>query len=128
LNRQRALSQFTDNILDRRTVAEIQRKVIKQSERNAVSRLFHAKSDKETIAGWKAELNRILLVFNVRSIALAWSSLTVSFQTELVVNIHVAVTDIRHDMLKTREENGAQARSVSASHTQSINRRMLTPV
>ena len=87
--------------------------MIKQSGRNAVSRLFHAKSDKETIAGWKAELNRILLVFNVRSIALAWPSLIVSFQTELVVNIHVAVSDIRHDVSKIREENSGQVRSVS---------------
>jgi hypothetical protein len=52
-------------------VAEIQRKVIKQSGRNAVSRLLHAKSDKETIAGWKLELNRILQVFNVRSVVFA---------------------------------------------------------
>ena len=107
-------------------MAEIQRKVIKQSGRNAVSRLFNAKNDKEKIAGWKTDLNRILLVFNVRSTPLAWSLLTVPFQTELVVNIHVAVSDIRHDMLKTREENGGQVRSVSWRHTQSIHKRMLT--
>ena len=52
--------------LDHRTVAEIQRKVIKQSGRNAVSRLVHAANDKETIAAWKLDLNRILHVFNVR--------------------------------------------------------------
>ena len=91
-----------------------------------VSRLFHAKSDREIIASWKAELNRILLVFNVRSIVLAWSSLTVSFQTELVVNIHVAVSDIRHDVSKIREESSGQVRSVSASHTRSIFGRILT--
>jgi len=108
-------------------VAEVQRKVIKRSGRNAASRLFHAKSDKETIAAWRVELNRILHVFNVRSIALTWSSLTVHFQTELVVNIHVVVSDIRHDVSKIREENGGQVRSVSASQVRSaINGRMLT--
>ena len=50
-----------------RTVAEIQNKVIKQSGRNAASRLFHARNDKEIIAAWKSELSRILIVFNVWS-------------------------------------------------------------
>ena len=114
-------------------MAEIQRKVIKQSGRNVVSRLFHAKNDKELIVTWKAELNRILLVFNVRSIALAWLSLIVLIQTELavnthvvVVNTHVAVSDIRHDVSKIRKEIGGHIRSVSTGHAQSINRRMLT--
>ena len=51
-----------------RAVAEIRRKVIKQSKRNAVSRLIHAKNDKEKIAGWKLDLNRFLHVFNVCAI------------------------------------------------------------
>ena len=55
--------------VDLRTVADIQRKIIKQDKRNAVTQLFHAKNDKEKIATWRADLNRILLVFNVRSIA-----------------------------------------------------------
>jgi len=55
----------TYHTLGPRTVAEIQTKVIKQSGRNAASRLFHARNDKEIIAAWKSELNRILVVFNV---------------------------------------------------------------
>ena len=51
-----------------RTIAEIQNKVIEQSGRNATSRLFHARNDKEIIAAWKSELNRILVVFNVCSV------------------------------------------------------------
>jgi hypothetical protein len=58
------------NVLDRRTVAEIQRKVIKRGGRHRVSRFIHAKNDKDTIAGWKSDLNRILVVFNVRSVDL----------------------------------------------------------
>jgi hypothetical protein len=53
---------------DPRTIAEIQNKVINQGGRNAVSRLFYAGNDKETIAAWNSELNRILVVFNVRSV------------------------------------------------------------
>jgi len=45
-------------------------KVIEQSKRSAVYRYFHAKNDKEQIAAWRSDLNRILQVFNVRSIIL----------------------------------------------------------
>ena len=47
-------------------MAEIQEKVTEQSERNAASRVFNAKNDKETVAGWESDLNRILHIFNVR--------------------------------------------------------------
>ena len=57
--------RFTDDALDRSTLAEIQRKIIKKSKRNSVCRLLYAKSDKEMIAGWKSDLSKILLVFNV---------------------------------------------------------------
>jgi len=56
---------------DRRTVAEIQEKIVEKSGRNLLSRLVDAKNDKETIATWKLDLNRILHVFNVRSIIAA---------------------------------------------------------
>ena len=52
----------------RRAVAEIQRKVIKRNGRNTVTRLFNSKNDKETVTAWKLDLNRILHVFNVRSV------------------------------------------------------------
>jgi len=52
-----------------RAVAEIQRSVIERGKRNVVSRHFHAKNDKEMIATWRLDLNRILHVFNVRSAA-----------------------------------------------------------
>jgi hypothetical protein len=62
--------------LNRRTLAEIQSKVIEKSKRNVVSRLFHARSDKETIAAWKSDLNKILLIFNVSSVVVVWPLLT----------------------------------------------------
>jgi len=49
-----------------RTVAEIQEKVIEKGGRNLLSRLVNAKNDKEAMATWRADLNRVLQVFNVR--------------------------------------------------------------
>ena len=46
-------------------VVEIQRKIMRQSGRHAVSRFLHARNDKDAIAGWKSDLNGILNVFNV---------------------------------------------------------------
>jgi hypothetical protein len=106
---------------------EIQWKVIKQTKRNAVSRLLHAKNDKEMITGWKAELNRILQLFTVCSAVFTRPSLTVLFQAELVVNIHVNVSGIRSDVSKILEGAGGQVQSVSARCIQPVdNRRVLT--
>ena len=60
------LGPSTDDAFDHRTVAKIQEKAAKQSARRRVSRLLHSKNDKEKIAAWKLELDRILQVFNVR--------------------------------------------------------------
>jgi hypothetical protein len=70
------LACLTDDALNRSMLAEIQRNIIKKSERNTVSRLFHANNDKGTITTWKSDLSRILLVFNVRSAVVVWLSLT----------------------------------------------------
>ena len=119
--------QLADDVLHYRTVVEIQKKVIIRSGRNAASRIFQARNDKDTIAGWKSDLGRILQVFNVRSVNFAWSLLIVSPQTELAMNTHVAVYDIRHDVSKIREEIGSQIRQVSTSRIRSVdNWRMLT--
>ena len=51
---------------------------MEQTGRNAASRIFHAKSDKGTIAAWRSDLDRILHVFNVRSTGYAvWLLLSV---------------------------------------------------
>ena len=89
---------FADDTLDRSTLAEIQRGVIKKGKQNVVSRLFHAKSDKDTIAGWKSDLNKILLVFNVSSVVVAWLPLTVRSQTELALNTHTIVSGMDHNV------------------------------
>ena len=60
--------RFTHRSLNRRTLAEMQRKVDKRGKRNAVSRFILAKGDKDKIAAWKQDLVRVLQVFNVCSI------------------------------------------------------------
>ena len=61
--------------LDYRTVAEIQEEVMRRSGRHGISRFFHSGDDKDAIATWKSDLNRVLHVFNVCS---ACSRLTVA--------------------------------------------------
>ena len=56
--------------LDRRTVAEIQGDVLKRSGRGRVSRFLRSRDDKDMIAAWKSDLNRLLRVFNVCSACL----------------------------------------------------------
>ena len=43
----------------------VQQKIVEKNERNVFSRALHAKSDKDAIATWKQEFNRILQIFNV---------------------------------------------------------------
>ena len=97
------LDPSTYHAFDCRTVAEIRNKVAKHSGRKTVSRLLHARNDKEAIAAWKSELNRVLVVFNVRSVC---SCLVVAnrppLQTELIMNTHTIVADMHQNMQKTR--------------------------
>ena len=116
----RVLNTATHRALDRRTVAGIQENIIEKGGRNLLSRLAHAKNDKETITAWKLDLNRILHVFNVCSAIAAWLSLTDHSQTELAVNTHVLVSDARtmvsdihRNMLTSQEGTDKQHRPVS---------------
>ena len=83
-------------------MAEIEGNVVELGKRNVVSRLFHSKDDKERIAAWRLDLNRVLHVFNVRSITPLPTLLTTHPQTELAINTHTAVSDIRHDVANTQ--------------------------
>ena len=71
---------LADDVPDHaRAASDIQKKAIEQKGRNYASRLIHAKGDKDKIVAWKLELDRILQVFNVRSLASTSSSLIVPF-------------------------------------------------
>ena len=56
---------FVDDTPDRRTVEEIQKEVKKRSESGRFTRFFHSRNDKDVIAGWNSDLNKLLQVFNV---------------------------------------------------------------
>ena len=85
--------RFAYTAFDRRTVTDIEGNIVKLGERSAVSSLFQSKGDKKRIAAWRSDLNRVLHVFNVRSILSLLKSLTIRFQTELALNTHVVVVD-----------------------------------
>jgi hypothetical protein len=77
-------------------VAQIQRSVVEPNKRNPISRFFHAKKDKATVAAWRSDLDRILHVFEVRSTDHSLvTPLTDHLQTELALHTHVAVSDVR---------------------------------
>ena len=74
-------------------MAEIQRKVIKHSKRNVVYRHLLAKGDKDKIAAWRVDLEKIVRNFNVRSIVTVRRLLTMDSQTALAINTNVIVAE-----------------------------------
>ena len=91
-------------------MAAIQEKIVKKQERNRFSRVFHAASDKDEIAGWGRDLDRILLIFNVRPVGPLWySPIEPPFQTEFSINNHMLLLDVR------RGQGGADAQRQSVS-------------
>ena len=96
--------QLAYNAFDCRTVAQIQRSAVEPDRRNFFSRILNQNKDKDAIAAWRSELDRIVHVFEVRStVQSLLTLLTVHLQTELAIQTHVAVTDIREDVANTRE-------------------------
>ena len=61
-----------------RTVGEVQRKIIARGKRNPIFRALNAKNDKDAIAAWGRDLDRILNIFNVRSANSVWRYLIAS--------------------------------------------------
>ena len=110
-------------------------KIIKKGKRGVISRLLHAKNDKETIAAWKLDLGRILLVFNVSFLVSLWLSLTVHCQTELAINTnvtvastHVIVSDIHRTMMENQQGTDSNNLLVSLIvHYLSLNKYSLLP-
>ena len=109
-------------------MAEIQGNIAKRDKRNAVSRRLHKKEDDEAIASWRLDLNRVLRVLKVRSIAFASLLLTPPSQTELKTNaraigsdVHevlspnTTVSDVRYDPTNTNIISGVH-QDVSKSH------------
>jgi len=80
--------------LNHRTVAEIQEKVAEKGARGLLSRLTHMKNDRDVMATWRSDLNRVLHVFNVCSAASVQQLLTtITPQTELAIGTHMVISD-----------------------------------
>jgi hypothetical protein len=108
---------FTDDALYPRTLGEIQREIVKKGKRNAISRLFHAKINKETIVAWKSDLGGALLIFNVRSVAVVRLLLTVRSQTELALNTHTIVSGIDRNVASTQTMVSRIDNNIVDTHT-----------
>ncbi|KAF9785548.1 hypothetical protein BJ322DRAFT_1108988 [Thelephora terrestris] len=84
-------------------MAQIQESVIELGKRNPVSRVVHATSDKNAVAGWKSELDRILQIFKTE-LALH-TDVEVSDTRQDVANTHKLVSDIHCTVVKGQEGN-----------------------
>jgi len=80
---------------------EIQRHGVEWRKRNAISRRYYARDNKEAIATWKLDLDGILRVLDVCYIIPVWRLLTFRFQTELEIHAHATVPEIHHDAANT---------------------------
>jgi len=58
-----------------------------------ISRRYHAKDDKEAIAAWNLDLNKIRRVFDVRPVTPLRPPLTARFQTELGIDTRATGSD-----------------------------------
>ncbi|KAF9779804.1 hypothetical protein BJ322DRAFT_1086568 [Thelephora terrestris] len=62
------------------TMDEIKKNATKKRGRGNFTKMFSARGDRETVAAWKADLNRVLQVFNVRLTRSAQLLLTTSLR------------------------------------------------
>ncbi|KAF9781675.1 hypothetical protein BJ322DRAFT_238068 [Thelephora terrestris] len=79
-------------------VAAIQKQVVQRGKQNRGSPSFHPRNDKDSIAAWGRDLDRVLLIFN----------------TEFSFNNHLVLLDIRRDQIGQGGTAG-RARSTQAS-------------
>ena len=89
-----------------------------------VCQYFHARNDKEKIAGWRLELDRLLQVFNVSPTGYLWLLLTLHPQTELTITTHVivsdtqaVVSDVHRGVVNTQTIVSKVDHTVTSSHT-----------
>ena len=58
--------RLVHRVLNRRTVAVIQKHIVGRGKRTIFRQLFHAKDDGKLVAAWRLDLDQIRLVFEVR--------------------------------------------------------------
>lgn len=110
------------------TTDEIQTRTIEREKRNAISRRYYAKDNKEAIAAWKLDLDGILRVFNVCYITPVRRLLTFRFQTEFGIHARATVPDIRHDVANTSTRNKPKGRKGTDGQNQAVSTIRTLPV
>ncbi|KAF9783181.1 hypothetical protein BJ322DRAFT_1212004 [Thelephora terrestris] len=100
----RQLSDLNPSVLEAieeltTTLAGIQSAIVKLGKRNAVSQAFHANSDKDKIARWNRELDRIRQIFSL----------------ELEINNNILLTDVHRKVMTGPEDAIGQAQSTQTS-------------
>jgi hypothetical protein len=98
-----------------RTLAGIQSEIVKLGKRNAASQAIDANSDKDKIARWNRDLDRIRQIFSVRSVN---SAPCLAFdksppQIELEINNNIRLTDVHRKLMAGPEDAIGQGQSVS---------------
>ncbi|KAF9781740.1 hypothetical protein BJ322DRAFT_242027 [Thelephora terrestris] len=83
------------------TLAAIRKETVNKGKRNMRSRLFNRKDREDAIAGWEQDLARILQIFH----------------TELSVNNHKILVDLRRQALERQESANSQHQSAQPSVT-----------
>jgi len=111
-----------------RTTNEIQRHTVERGRRNAISRRYYAKDNKEAVAAWKLDLDGILRVFNVCYITPVRRLLTFRFQTELGIHARTTVPDIRHDVVNTSTRSKPKGHKGTDSQNQAVSTTRTLPV
>ena len=85
-------------------MGQIQKSAVEPDKRSFLSHIFNLKSDKDRVAAWRSDLDRILHIFEVRStVCFLPTLLTVPLQTELALHTNVAVSGIHEDVANARE-------------------------
>ena len=69
------------------------------------------------VSAWKSDLNRLLHVINVSGVSLLSRRLHVPFKTELIINAHTILADVRHNVSKICGDAEGHSRAVSGTRT-----------
>ena len=106
---------------DYRTVTDIKNEIAERSKQNAFLRTVHAKNNSQTIADWKSDLDRVLLIFNVRTVVSLWLAcvdalVVYSSQTELGLNTYAIASDVRDGVTETHTVVSEVQRGVADTH------------
>ncbi|KAF9790833.1 hypothetical protein BJ322DRAFT_1104480 [Thelephora terrestris] len=81
------------------TVAAIQEQIVKQDQKNPALPSFHARNDKEMIAAWGRDFDRVLHIFNM----------------ELSINNHMVLLNIHRDVQAVQGGTDGRHQPIQAS-------------